>query len=273
MPWATWGTTATGRVTRLAPRGAHGAQPHPEGASQHSSRNLVALQLHQAGRPVPVGDLGALRGHSRCRGPGKSSVHRAGPSARGQAGVCSTAGEGPELWRSSPPSPVGTVLTLAGLGHVERRRGRGRGGRPQTSVEREPNCKIQRQEPPDCRWGPARHRAPRPRSPGLWSRASAGQQDRHRTQWPVVRAGDSGCQGGPESSCNRPSAPATAGLWDGRVGLCLPFQSQALSSRPGLPVHPAVTCVLLSGTVLARGPVALQGLWWRAVLTCPGRLR
>lgn len=30
-----------------------------------------------------------------------------GACSAGQVGVCSDAGEGPELWRSPPPSPVG----------------------------------------------------------------------------------------------------------------------------------------------------------------------
>lgn len=60
--------------------------------------------------------------------------------------------------------PSGTALTLAGLGHAERRRGRGRGGRPQTSLECEPNCKIERQEPPTAGGGQADSKPP-PRSP------------------------------------------------------------------------------------------------------------
>lgn len=175
-----------GQVARLAPGGAHGAQPHPEETRQYSGQDPGGTSSHAR-----------LGGRCRSRGPG-ASVHQGGLSARGQAGVWSTAGEGPELWRSPPPSPVGTALTLAGLGHAERRRrGRGRGGRPQTSVECEPNCKIQRQEPPDCRWGPGGHCAPRPRSPGLWGRASAGQQDRLKS--PVAGAGYSSGQAGPES--------------------------------------------------------------------------
>lgn len=88
------------------------------------------------------------------RPQGTGSGPRAGRAGVGEALLLqraqwSAAGEGPELWRSPPPSPVGTALTLAGIGHAERRRrGRGRGERPQTSVEYESNCKIQREEPP-----------------------------------------------------------------------------------------------------------------------------
>lgn len=149
---------------------------------------------------------GGWRAAPCCRRPG-TPVHQAGPSAHGQARVWSEAGEGPELWRSPPPSPVGTALTLAGLGHAERR-GRGRGGRPQTSVEREPNCKIQRQEPPDCRWGPvdsvppALARLASGASPLLASRTG---------QWPVAERGDGSSQSGSESRWNRPARPHTLG--------------------------------------------------------------
>lgn len=63
---------------------------------------------------------------THCRGPGVPFC-QAGLGVYHQAGLWSEAEEGPEFWWG-PPSPLGTALTLAGLGHAERRRDRGRGG-------------------------------------------------------------------------------------------------------------------------------------------------
>lgn len=108
--------------------------------------------------------------------------------------------------------PSGAALTLAGLGHAERKRGRGRGGRPQTSVEREPNCKIQRQEPPHCRRGTGGICAHRPHSlsswdvpEGWWSRlglgsfpvSGLGRMTDPKILGLAIREGDGRSKGGP----------------------------------------------------------------------------
>lgn len=191
--------------------------PRPARKPVHTAARASAAPVAAArlgGPSWSVGDLGHwLRPQSLGWGlppaaEGPAPVHRAGPSAHGQARVWSEAGEGPELWRSPPPSPVGTALTLAGLGHAERR-GRGRGGRPQTSVEREPNCKIQRQEPPDCRWGPGGLRAPPPLL--AWPLGQAPCWAAGQVQWPVAGRGDSSSQSGSESRCHRPAGPHPLG--------------------------------------------------------------
>lgn len=224
-PWATWWTCAIGQVARLALGGVHRALPQPERKPVSTASRSLAAPV-----AVPGGEAHLCRSVSWgtglgprawgggaapcCTGPG-TPVHQAGPSAHGQARVWSEAGEGPELWRSPPPSPVGTALTLAGLGHEERR-GRGRGGRPQTSVEREPNCKIQRQEPPDCRWGPGGLRAPRPCLPGLWGKPSAGQDRCSGLLQEGVTAAARAAQkaGATDLQGCTPLAPEALGMWD-----------------------------------------------------------
>lgn len=243
-PWATWQTCTTGRVARLALGGVRGAQPCPERKRVSTVARTLAAWVAAArlgGPALSVSDLGHWPGPQSLGWVGGCSLPQRAQdacspgraNAHGQARVWSEAGEGPELWWSPPPSPVGTALTLAGLGHAERR-GRGRGGRPQTSVEREPNCKIQRQEPPDCRWGPGGLHAPPPLLAWPLGQAlcwAAGQgsgllQEGVTAAATVAqRAGGTGLQG------HTPLAPEAMGTWD----------KQALSSGPGLLAPPPVT--------------------------------
>lgn len=73
-----------------------------EEASQHNTWATLCQSATQGAGWGP-----RARGASPCRrGPG-APIHQAGLSAPSRAGVWSAAGEGPELWQSPPPSPVG----------------------------------------------------------------------------------------------------------------------------------------------------------------------
>lgn len=116
--------------------------------------------------------------------------------------------------------PSRTALTLAGLGHAERRRGRGRGGRPQTSLECEPNCKIERQEPPTAGGGQADSKPP-PRSS---TSGAAGYTDQ------VAWGGQLRGQGHPPCAW----FPQCRGCGTPRLA-CLPPQLRALGQVGQLP--------------------------------------